>query len=57
MNNMTKQIYINTAGALLCIILWFSLAVSMLYFTRTIQKIDEIYSLLEEASSIEVTKQ
>jgi len=57
MNNMTKQIYINTAGALLCIILWFSLAVSILYFTRTIQKIDEIYSLLEEASSIEVTKQ
>ena len=43
---MTKQIYVILASMLLCIILWFSLSVAILYFTKTIQKIDSIYSTL-----------
>ena len=43
---MTKQIYVILASMLLCIILWFSLSVAILYFTKTIQKIDSIYATL-----------
>lgn len=50
---MTKQIYVNIAGALLCIILWFSLAVSILYFSKTINKIDKIYTILDTNSTCE----
>lgn len=44
---MSKQIYVNIAWILFCILLWFSLAVAILYFTRTIQKVDKIYSILD----------
>ncbi len=44
---MSKQIYVNIAWILFCILLWFSLAVAILYFTRTIQKIDKIYTFLD----------
>ncbi len=36
---MTKQIYVNIAWAILCIALWFSLAVAILYFNRTIDDV------------------
>ena len=45
---MTKQIYVNIAVMILCIILWFSLAVSILYFSKTINKVDKILSILEK---------
>lgn len=44
---MTKQIYVIISSMLLCIIVWFSLAVAILYFTKTIQKVDRIYSILD----------
>lgn len=50
---MTKQIYVNIAGAIFFMILGFSLAVAILYFTRTIQKVDHIYSILDTESTCE----
>ena len=50
---MTKQIYVNIAIILFCILLWFALAVSILYFTKTINKIDKIYSILDTSSTCE----
>lgn len=44
---MTKQIYVNIAWAILCIALWFSLSVAILYFSKTIHKIDKIYSIMD----------
>jgi len=52
---MTKQIYVNIAWAMICIALWFWLAISILYFTKTIQKIDHIYSILDtERVNVEI---
>jgi hypothetical protein len=36
---MTKQIYVNIAWAIICIMLWFWLAVSILLFSRAINDI------------------
>jgi len=55
MIHMTKQIYVNIAWAMICIALWFWLAISILYFTKTIQKIDHIYSILDtERVNVEI---
>lgn len=52
---MTKQIYVNIAGAIFFMILGFSLSVAILYFTRTIQKVDHIYSILDtERVNVEI---
>lgn len=52
---MTKQIYVNIVGAIFFMIIGFSLAVAILYFTRTIQKVDHIYSILDtERVNVEI---
>lgn len=51
---MSKQIYVNIAWILFCILLWFSLAVAILYFTKTINKIDKIYSKFENPVSCDL---
>lgn len=55
MTRMTKQIYVIISSMFLCIIIWFSLSVAILYFTKTIQKIDHIYSILDtERVNVEI---